>query len=79
MANNKFPWPYNKITEFWPEKSKKKKEHAYIVSSMLSYLYTMYLYIIFVVKMSTLKMSLYGDFLSSTIKIRLSYQFLLPQ
>jgi hypothetical protein len=63
MANNQFAMALSQINRILTRKTKKKK-YTYIVCSMLSYLYTMYLCIIFVVKMSTLKMSLYGDFLS---------------
>ena len=62
VANNQFAMALSQINRILTRK--KKKKHTYIVCSMLSYLYTMYLCIIFVVKMSTLKMSLYGDFLS---------------
>jgi hypothetical protein len=77
MANNQFSMALLQYNRILTRKTNNKKEHTSIVCSMLSY--NVLIYSIFVVKMSTLKMSLYGDFLSSTIKIRLSHQFLLPQ
>jgi hypothetical protein len=79
MANNQFAMALSQINRILTRKPKEKRTYIHCLFNVILPIYNVLIYSIFVVKMSTLKMSLYGDFLSSTIKIRLSHQFLLPQ